>query len=437
VKGRLLFIARAALAVFGLSRLATAATVSPPAPEIPTVASVAYPEVTCTSSDDQGCTATLQLASDVREQLTPLLQLGKEWRFPVHIHILTPDDPLTAKVNREAAAVFADHDTMKIEAVLPANDPDARIFLQEQFVTALLWEKFFASTKTFDTNTPLDRVPVWLIVGLSESLNDDAEHDRESIVRKAVQTQRSPTLFEVTNWHQVSRNRLMGLWQRSFCYYLVASLTKAGQRRSDFQQWLATLSGPTPSSAQYLFPTEMGWQRELVDATQRSRDLVYTWDETVSELASTEVITIPGDKPSDAHVATFDTIMGFPRDKKLVAALQAKLNDLTALELRAHASWRPILAAYRFGLTDLINDANSTEARVMLKRASELRVAEMANHQKLVDYANWFEVTKDLSGNESHFRSYFSTAQEVERVEADPAHPNPFRADLLMIESQL
>jgi hypothetical protein len=62
---------------------------------------------------------------------------------------------------------------------------------------------------------------------------------------------------------------------------------------------------------------------------------------------------------------------------------------------------------------------------------------EVALHGKLVDYLNWFEVTHDYSGNMSHFRDYFYTAQEMGRVEADPSHPNPIRADLLKMESEL
>ena len=60
----------------------------------------------------------------------------------------------------------------------------------------------------------------------------------------------------------------------------------------------------------------------------------------------------------------------------------------------------------------------------------------MAEHQKLVDYMNWFEVTKDYA-DPTHFGNYFSTAKEMEQVEADPAHPNPIRANLLQIESEL
>ena len=80
------------------------------APVITTSASQDYPQVTCTSADALACADTLQLAADTREQLAPLLKLGPAWRFPVHIHVMTPDDPLTAKINREAAAVFSQGD---------------------------------------------------------------------------------------------------------------------------------------------------------------------------------------------------------------------------------------------------------------------------------------------------------------------------------------
>jgi len=116
--------------------------------------------------------------------------------------------------------------------------------------------------------------------------------------------------------------------------------------------------------------------------------------------------------------------------------LHQKIFDLTNLELRAHPSWRPTLALYRFGLTALINDPKPDEALKFIQEAHDQRAAEMANHQKLVDYLNWYEVTKS-NDTMSHFESYFRTAQEMEKIQADPAHPNPVRADLLQVESQL
>ena len=403
------------------------------APLVTTSASHHFSEVTCTTSDTLACADTLQMAEDARMQLTPLLKLGPHWRFPVHIHVMTPDDPLRTKINREASAVFADENGMHIEAVLPSDDPDARAFLERQFVTAMLWEKFFADTKTFDSHTQLTVVPMWLVEGLGEWLNDDPEHNRESIVRKAVESKCAPTLTDLAGWKQISKDRLLGIWQRSFCYYLVNSITRSGSKRDNFQQWLATLSGSKPASAQRLFPTEMGWQRELVDATQRSRAIVYTWDETVAELASTEVITIPVSK----KVCTLDTITSLPYDTNLDMMLRQKLTDLTGLELRAHPSWHPTLELYRAGLTAFITDKNPIQAQKLFSHAHAVRSAEMTNHQKIVDYVNWFEVTRDYPGTTSRFNSYFNTAKALDEVQADPAHPNPIRLDLLHVESQL
>jgi hypothetical protein len=413
------------------------ATPVPDAPIISTSAAQDYPQVTCTTSDAPACADILQMASDTRDQLAPLLKLGPAWRFPVHIHVLTPDDPLTAKINREAAAVFSQGKTMKIEAVLPSSDPGAREFIQRQFVTALLWEKFFANTSSFDKNTHLDVVPPWLVEGLRERLDDDPGHDRESIVRRAVQNQTAPTLAEVTSWREMSDDRLLGLWQRAFCYYLVDCLTREGSRRDDFQQWLAGFSGPNPSTAQFHFPTETDWQHELVEASGRSRDIVYTWDETLAELTADETVTFASSKDAKVQTCTLDTITTLPRTPIVLEALQERLFVLTGLELRAHPSWHSILELYRSALTALVKDNHPDEAKNLLQEAHRQRVAEMANHQKLFDYINWFEVTKDYSGATSPFDSYFTTAKEMERIEADPAHPNPIRASLLQIESEL
>jgi hypothetical protein len=411
-----------------------------PAPDVPVVSTSAapdYPQVTCTSADALACSDTLQLATDTRDQLAPLLKLGPTWRFPVHIHIMTPDDPLIAKINREAAAVFSQGAGMKIEAVLPSTDPNPREFIQRQFVTALLWEKFFANTTSFDKHTRLDVVPLWLVEGLRESLNEDPEHNRESIVKRAVQTQSAPTLAEVTGWHELSDDRLLGLWQRAFCYYLVDSITQKGPRRDDFQQWLDGFSGPNPSSAQFHFPTEADWQQELVDASERSHDIVYTWAETLSDLTAAETITFATSKEARVQTCTLDTVAVLPRDPALLEALQERIFLLTELELRAHPSWHSILELYRSALTALVADNNPDQAKKLLTEAHQREIDETAYHQKLLDYMNWFEVTKDYADNRSRFETYFTTAKEMERVEADPAHPNPIRANLLQIESEL
>jgi hypothetical protein len=439
MKWRRLFLA-AVVPVLGLAVLRAQETTTPAEPVAPTIsttASQSYPQVACTTSDMVASADTLQLAEDARDRLAPLLDLGSTWRFPVDIHILTPDDPLSAKVNHEASAVFAQGTTMKIEAVLPSSDPEAREFIQRQFVKALLWEKFFAATKTFDRQTQLDVVPVWLVEGLREYLNDDPEHNRESVVRRCVQNQSAPTLNEVTHWQELSDDQLLGMWQRSFCYYLVDSLTRQGAQRDDFQQWLAGFSSPSSTSAQLHFPTEEAWQRELADATSRSHDVVYTWDETASEWAADETVTYASSRDGKVQTCTIDDVLTLPHDPIVVEALQERIFVLTQLELRAHPGWHSILELYRSALTALVHDSDSVKAGKLLSEARRERMDETAYHQKLLDYVNWFEVTKDYGDTTSPFRSYFTTAQELERAQADPAHPNPIRASLLQIESEL
>jgi hypothetical protein len=431
---------RAALVAAAILPLRLAEAQDTPAATTPlttTTASQAYPQVTCTTSNALACDEILQIASDTRDQLAPLLQLGSKWRFPVNIHLVTADDPLFGKVRQEGVTAVAADGTMKIEAVLPYADPHAREFVQRQFVTALLWEKFFANAKSFDTGTRLDVVPLWLIEGLREELNEDPEHDRASIVRHATQTQRAPTLSEVTGWQELSDDRLLGLWQRAFCFYLVDSLIRNPTKREDFQQWLTTLSGANPTSAQYLFPTETGWQGELIAATGRSHDIVYTWEESLAELDTINVLAVPGDKPGKAHIGSLDNVTTFPRDSKLLTTLQQKNLDLINLELRAHPSWRPIIALYRFGLTAVLDGKKLDQAAKVLQEATRKRALEMNYHQKLIDYTNWFEVTKNFAGDTSYFHSYFATAQAIEKAQADPDHPNPIRAHLLQVESQL
>jgi hypothetical protein len=440
MKRRISSFAILALALSGSIFLKGQDTPTPlgsPATTISTIASQDYPQVTCTTSDTAACAETLQMATDTREQLAALLKLGSTWRFPVHIHVLTPDDPLTAKINREAAAVFAQGNTMRIEAVLPSTDPDAREFVQRQVITALLWEKFFANTTSFDKHTPLDIVPLWLVEGLREWLKDDPEHTRASIVRRAVQNQSAPTLAEVTGWHELSDDRLLGLWQRAFSYYLVDSLIQDESHRADFQQWLAGFSSPSASTAQLHFPTETAWQHELADSISRSRNLVYTWSETRDELTTAKTLTFASSKDGKIQSCSIDDAATLPRTPIVLEALQERVIFLTELELRAHPGWHPVLEIYRSSLTALLKENNIEKAKQLLQEAHREFVVESDYHQKLLDYANWFEVTKDDGNNTSHFESYFITAREMERVEADPAHPNPIRANLIQIESEL
>jgi hypothetical protein len=427
----------AALALAGVRLLCAqdADNPTPAAPSISTSASQQYPQVSCTSTDPVAITETLQLASETRDQLALLFPLDTTWRFAVHIRIMTPDDPLLVRVSHEAAAVFAQGNTMKIEAVLPSTDPDAREFIQRQFVTAILWEKFFANTKTFDKSTRLDAVPTWLVEGLRETLNDDPERNRESIVRRSVKNQSTPTLEEVTSWHELSEDRLLGLWQRAFCYYLVKSLTQSGEKLDDFRQWLAGSSGTIPTSP-FHFPTDAAWQRELVDATSRSQGIVYTWSETLSQLTDAETITYAESKKDKVQTCALDNVLSLQRTPAVLEALKERNFLLTALELRAHPSWHAVLELYRSALVAI--DANHPDdARKLLEEAHRESVAEMDNHQKLLDYVNWFEVTKDYPDNNSRFQRYFSTARSMQRAEADTAHPNPIRANLLEIEAHL
>jgi hypothetical protein len=407
-----------------------------PAPTRSTAASELYPQVTCSGTDPSVNAEVLQLAEDARDQLGSVLNLGNTWRFPVRIEVVMPDDPLADKIHEERVEVNLQDKTIVLDAAVPISDPDAKAFLQRQFVTALLWEKFFANTHSFDTHTNLAVVPTWLIEGLNEWLIDDSGREREAIVRRAALAHRAPTLNEITGWEDISQDRLLGLYQRAFCYYLVNSLIHRGPQRENFQQWLATFSSANPTPANYLFPTEAGWQRQLLDAPERSHELVYTWDESADALSAAETMSIPAKKPEDVRICTLDGVLDFPRSADLVTALQKKIFDLTALELRIHPSWRPIVALYRFGLTAVVND-KPDQARQYIARAQRQRSAEVEYHQKLTDYVNWFEVTKDYAGHVSHFGSYFSTAQAMERVQADPGRPNPIRADLIQVESQL
>jgi hypothetical protein len=403
---------------------------------VPTSTSNDYSEVTCSTRDDTACVDTLQLATDTREALGPLLQLGSEWRFPVHIHVVTPDDPLAAKISHPAAQVLLQDNTMVIDAYVPIGDPDAREFIQRQYVTAMLWERFFAKTKTFDQNTALDVVPLWLIEGLREWVNEDPTHNREAIARRALLNQTAPTLAEITGWKKLSDDRLLGLWQRAFSFYLVDSMVRGGARRDDFQQWLDSFSSPGGSGKLH-FPTEANWREELANASARGHNAVYTWHETADDLAVDETITYAESKKGKVETCTIETVTDKPRNGALLQAVQEKIDVLTELEWRAHPSWHSTLEAYRTALMAFLNEDTADRTPRLIAEAHALRAAEVEHHQKLVDYLNWFEVTHDFGVTTSRFRAYFTAAKRLEAVVADPSHPDPIRANLLQVESHL
>jgi len=428
-----------ALAVSGLASLrAEEPAIAPDAlaAPVPTSSSNVYSEVICTTNDPAACADALQLAADTRDALAEVLRLGPHWRFPVHIHVITPDDPLAGKIDREAAQVLLVDGSMTIDAYLPLDDPAAREFIQRQYVTALLWEKFFANTTKFDQNTPIDTVPLWLIEGLREWVNEDPTHNREEIVRRALKNRTAPSLAEVTGWKTLSGDRLLGLWQRAFSFYLVDSLVRKGSHREDFQQWLQSFATPGGSGPLH-FPTEANWQHELAAAAVRGRSIVYTWQETCDELAEDETITYAESKDAKVQTCSMDEVATKAPTAELLQAVKERMDVLTALELRAHPGWHATLEAYRNALGALLQDDAEGMAPRLFAEAHALQQAELTNHQKLVDYLNWFEVTRDLGNTRSRFEGYFLTSKQLESAVADPTHPNPIRARLLQVESQL
>jgi hypothetical protein len=401
---------------------------------VSTAFSPIYPQVSCTSTDPAICSETLELAEDTRAQLAPLLKLDPAWRFPVRIRVVTPDDPLFPQVHEEDVAAVLTDKTIELDLVLPSADPDAREAVQRLCVTALLWEKFFATNQVFDTQTRLDIVPVWLIEGLREWLNEDPENAREAIVKRAALSGRAPTLADITGWHELSPDRLYGLWQRAFCYYLVNSLIHSGPRRDDFQHWLASLPGANPAVPNYLFPSESAWQGELRQSSERSLELVYSWEQTYAEFNADQTfsLALPGEK--EVRTCTLDNISSVPRDKVLIEALSQKVLILTNLELRAHVSWRPIISCYRFALAGLISGQDPARTQLLFAEARRRHETEIALHPKIIDYINWYEVTH-YDHSPTRFASYFSVADQLEHAEAP--RPNPIRASLLRVEAQL
>ena len=152
----------------------------------------AYPQVSCTGVNPAFISEVLQLANETRDSLTPVLKLGPAWRFPVHIVLTAPIAGPKTDGEGESVSVVLNGPTLRLEASLPSSAPNAHEFIQRQFVTALLWEKFFKPDTAFSTATRLDVVPLWLLEGLRETLDEDPSHNRDEIVQRAALAGRAP-----------------------------------------------------------------------------------------------------------------------------------------------------------------------------------------------------------------------------------------------------
>jgi hypothetical protein len=216
---------------------------------------------------------------------------------------MTPDDPLTAKINREGVGGLLggrDHENRGGPPHLRSRC--ARIHPAAIRHRPAVGKIFRDSTKTFD-KTRISTRPGLAGRGFARMAERRPRAQSRKHRPKSGPEPAAPTLAEVTGWQRAERRPPAGT--------LAALLLLLPGRQPDhvrtqagpiFSNGSPRLSGPNPASAQFLFPTEAGWQRELAEATQRSRDIVYSWDETVAELAAAEVIAIPADKPSDTRI---------------------------------------------------------------------------------------------------------------------------------------
>ncbi len=402
-------------------------------PSVCTTSSNFYPQITCASTDPRVNQVVLDIAYDARSQLAPLLGLGNDWRFPVHLHIITTQDPDFERVKTPTLTVSTSGPTLVIDSWLPVTDPLLREQVQRRFVLALLWEATFKDQTKFDGNTKLDVVPNWAVEGLREELNEDDQHQREAIVARAFRSNRAPKLQEIAGWNPLSDATLLGGWQRAFCYYIVKTLTDSQDRQVGFRQWLQALAHGNPQAFEFL-PSELAWERELMKAEADSEPVTYSWTSTLQKLRAQKILLAKKDQRKPRTFLLDDLASPeLTHTPELTQEMQDEYTQLTGLQARAHPSWQEAVSAYRQAVFAWLQNAKPDTMTEILTKARGLADEQVAEHQRLTDYLNWFEVTH--SYGRPQFQKYFQSVQEADKTNSDK--PDPLRDNLLNFEKNL
>lgn len=403
------------------------------------------------------CQTALTMTVDNRKKLEPLLGLPRAGANHITVRIL-PSEP-----GKDWPLPF-------IAAYLRGGQLDFSITLRvpgpnvtEEFLRALtqvcIYEKIVSNNASFQTGKTLPLLPLWLAEGTLQQILSDDDRNWERVVSRAKKIKKAPTLETVLKWEDLSTDSIERLWQQAFTYYLVASITRPGPGRDAFQQWLqnadATESAPFGSLPPSM-PDEFAWRAQLERSTERTRDLLYTWEETEEKLAQSFSITLAASGTEKDVQTTIDSLKRYQKHPGLVSAAQAKLTELTDLQLRSIAVWQPPLTAYRASLMSVAHLKPSVpKSELAPSRGSKVATAEalqqgadytdlvtlakkltdqvVKQHAQVEDYLNWVVVTKSVGEQGSAFASYYALQQKLNAFQ--PRKTDKMSRNILRIES--
>jgi hypothetical protein len=385
----------------------------------------------CESEDPIVSGSVVELAESVRGRLAPLLGLKLQWKYKIlfRIHTLKPDEA------RQPPYLSFRLRGGSLDLQVTASTPppvESEDFLR-CLVQALIYEKMLANRAEFEPGEPLPMLPLWLGEGILQALLEAHHEDWRLVVRRAAHINRAPGLREIAGWTELSTHFLERVRQQAFSYQLVRSLTRHSAGRADFirrlteadlTHGLSLRDWPDPKEYQAI------WDQELTVANDRTKGIVYTWEQTASEFAALQGLIMrdpasekKGEPNEDKPIlARLDMLENFRSHPGLVGALRKKNQELLDLELRAQFSWRSVIATYRMALEQLPNAKAKPGYEALVAQARrELEILN-ASRDKIRDYLNWFEVTQTERGT-SAFENYFTVRAELERFGFRPKDP--------------
>lgn len=414
--------------------------------------------------------SVLQLTEDTQRALAPVLGLTDKDTSHLTIQALPAEEGKPWPLPLVSAALREDH--LDFSLVLRYPGPH----LTEEYLRSLteifLYQKILASqSRTFHAGEALPPLPIWLSEGTLQLClqilitreyagNFSSSRDWDHVVRHALDQHKAPTLDTVMKWSDLSSYTLERLWQQAFSYYLVSSITRPGPPREAFQQWLGKAASQQPTPFASLAPVmsdEFAWRAQLHRSDERSRDIVYSWDETVEELNKALSITIVIPGKNQGITTTIDALKPYKTNLGFIEAVQNKISDLTEIDLRANHFWHPVLGAYRGALMTLANlNPADLPKNLPLTRGSKdfdsQHIALQADypdyiayakryteqllklHDQVSDYLNWVVVTKSANEQGSQFSSYYELQKKL--AEFQPRQKDTITHNVLKIEQQ-
>jgi hypothetical protein len=378
-------------------------------------------------------------AESARKLAAAVVGLPRKWKTRIHLRLddgdrdrPPPQYPMTRAIRNGPALDF--------EVRFNPHHPQIREELLRTLMVLFLYERVLEGNPDWVEKHEMPLLPFWLTEGLHQLVFDAGDRQWEKVVGRAVAQKRAPSLADIQDWHGLREETLQRLWQQAFAYYLVSSVTEPGPARERFHSWLTssqTHDNNPLLNLSPLMPTEIEWRSRLSHAAERSRNLVYSWDETSRLFADSQTLLLRDPDSGEELLARLNQLASHRHRPGLAQAVADKIEELINLELRAHFLWRPIIAHYRLGLANLHNGKAKPEVTYESRIAeadAEIQALNQA-HSLLTDYLNWFAVTQPLASPGSAFSDYHLLRQRLDHF--DPRQVDPLRTTAITIEKGL